>query len=51
MSVRYSSYLPPPLERVRGGKTVGNLVLGFSYMSLDLGSTMVADSTRSDAIY
>ena len=45
-------FIPTPaFGRGVGYKTVENLILGFSYLSLDLGSTMVADFTRLKAVY
>ena len=41
----------PASKKREGCKTVENLILGFSYLSLDLGSTMVADFTRLEAVY
>ncbi|SVB35110.1 uncharacterized protein METZ01_LOCUS187964 [marine metagenome] len=41
----------PAFGRGVGYKTVENLILGFSYLFLDLGSTMVADFTRPETVY
>jgi hypothetical protein len=45
-------FIPTPASgRGVGYKTVENLILGFSYLFLDLGSTMVADFTRPETVY
>ena len=41
----------PTSRRGEGCKTVENLILGFSDLSLDLGSTMVADFTCPETVY
>ena len=41
----------PASKKGEGCKTVENLILGFSCLSLDLGSTMVADFTRPETVY
>ena len=45
-------FIPTPASgRGVGYKTVENLILDFSYLSLDLGSTMVADFTCPETVY